>query len=72
MERPAIGCFREVVKACPMALEAAQSLMLLGVKGMEIQELTLEATSGNSDRRFAIKTTNVKRLNYDKSNLVLC
>jgi anaphase-promoting complex subunit 7 len=46
MERPAIGCFREVLRACPLALEAAQSLMQLGVKGMEIQEVTLETTSG--------------------------
>ena len=46
MERPAIGCFREVLKSCPLALEAAQALMLLGVKGVEIQELTLESTSG--------------------------
>jgi anaphase-promoting complex subunit 7 len=46
MERPAIACFREVLKACPMSMEAAQALMQLGVKPREIIELTND--SGNS------------------------
>ena len=44
-ERPAIACFKEVLKACPMSLEAAQSLMELGVKPREISELMIDATS---------------------------
>ena len=45
MERPAVTCFREVLKSCPLALEAAQTLMLLGVKAKDIQSLALDATS---------------------------
>ena len=45
MERPAVTCFREVLKSCPLALEAAQTLMMLGVKAKDIQSLALEATS---------------------------
>ena len=37
MERPAVTCFREVLKACPLSLHAAQALMQLGVKAKEIQ-----------------------------------
>jgi hypothetical protein len=32
-----------------LSLEAAEALMALGVKGVEIQELALEATSGNHE-----------------------
>jgi len=42
----AISSFREVLRACPMALDAAQQLLNLGVKPLEIQEITLEAISG--------------------------
>lgn len=45
MERPAVSCLREVLKACPMSIEAAQILMQLGVKAKEIQELTLDVES---------------------------
>ena len=48
MERPAVTCFREVLKSCPLALEAAQTLMMLGVKAKDIQSLALEATSNPS------------------------
>ena len=44
-ERPAIACFKEVLKVCPMSLEAAQALMELGVKSREISELMLDCTS---------------------------
>ena len=44
-ERPAIACFKEVLKTCPMSLEAAQSLMELGVKSREISELMIECSS---------------------------
>ncbi|XP_071747469.1 anaphase-promoting complex subunit 7 [Lepeophtheirus salmonis] len=42
MERPAIACYKEVLKACPLAIEAAQILMHLGVKAKEINSLTLD------------------------------
>lgn len=45
MERPAIACFKEVLKACPLALDAAQILMSAGVKAKEIQELTLDGVN---------------------------
>ena len=45
MERPAITCFKEVLKACPLSVEAAQTLMMLGVKPKEIQAITSELTS---------------------------
>ncbi len=44
LDRPAVSCFREVLKVCPMAMEATKQLLQLGVKPKEIQELTLEAT----------------------------
>ena len=46
MERPAVTCYKDVLKLCPFALDAAQSLMALGTKPKEVQELTLEATEG--------------------------
>ena len=46
MERPAVTCYKDVLKLCPLALDAAQSLMALGTKPKEVQELTLEATEG--------------------------
>ena len=48
MERPAVTCYKDVLKLCPFALDAAQSLMALGTKPKEVQELTLEATEGKS------------------------
>lgn len=41
-ERPAIACLKEVLKACPMSLEAAQALMELEVKPREISELMID------------------------------
>ncbi len=52
MERPAIGCFREVLKVCPLCLEAAEALMQMGVKSREIGELTLEASTGEKTLEF--------------------
>lgn len=37
--KPAIACFREVLRACPMALEAAIALARLGVSAREILAL---------------------------------
>lgn len=42
MERPAIASYREVVRECPLAMEAVRGLLQLGVKPREIHELTLE------------------------------
>lgn len=41
-ERPAIACFKEVLKVCPASFEAAQCLMELGVKPREVSELMLD------------------------------
>ncbi len=41
-ERPAIACFKEVLKQCPMSLEAAEALMDLGVKPREVGELMID------------------------------
>ena len=57
MDRPAIGCFREVLKACPLSLEAAQALMQLGVKSRETGELTLEASAGKSSAKQNVLKT---------------
>ena len=51
MERPAVTCYKDVLKLCPLALDAAQSLMALGTKPKEVQELTLEATEGRQALR---------------------
>lgn len=32
MERPAISCYKEVLRECPLALDAAENLLKLGVK----------------------------------------
>jgi len=46
MERPAIAAYREVVRECPLALEALRLLLSLGVKAREVQELTMEGLGG--------------------------
>jgi len=43
MERPAVAAYREVVRECPLAIEAIRALLMLGVKPREIQELGGEA-----------------------------
>lgn len=40
-ERSAITCYREVLKECPLALEAAKGLLELGVKAVEVAALVL-------------------------------
>ena len=54
MERPAATCYKDVLKLCPFALDAAQALMALGTKPKEIQELTLEATEGKEGRSCSV------------------
>ncbi|XP_075542666.1 anaphase-promoting complex subunit 7 [Dermacentor variabilis] len=49
-ERSAITCYREVLKECPLALEAAKGLLELGVKAVEVAALVLHpgGSSGSS------------------------
>lgn len=41
MERPAITAYKEVLKECPLALEAVQELLSLGVRGAEVASLMI-------------------------------
>jgi len=41
MEKPAIAAYREVLRECPLAVEALRALLQLGVKPRELQELSL-------------------------------
>lgn len=45
MERSAITCYKEVLRECPLALDAVENLLKLGVKGVEVNALIVEATS---------------------------
>lgn len=45
MERSAITCYKEVLRESPLALEAAESLLALGVNGSEVNSLMLDGTS---------------------------
>ncbi|KAH7985590.1 hypothetical protein HPB49_026351 [Dermacentor silvarum] len=49
-ERLAIACYREVLKECPLALQAAKSLLELGVKAEQVAALVLHpgGSSGSS------------------------
>ena len=49
MERPAIAAYREVLRECPLALEAVLALLQLGLSSRDIQEITLEGLSGCQD-----------------------
>lgn len=44
-DRSAITCYKEVLRENPAALEAAESLLKLGVKGTEVNAMMLDATS---------------------------
>lgn len=46
MERSAISCYKEVLRACPLALEAVIGLLSLGVPGSEVTSLTSSSTTG--------------------------
>ncbi|XP_064618636.1 anaphase-promoting complex subunit 7-like [Lineus longissimus] len=46
MDRSAITCFKEVLRECPLSLEAAQGLLVLGVKGTEVTSLMMAGLSG--------------------------
>lgn len=45
MERSAITCYKEVLRESCLAIEAAECLLALGVKGIEVNSLMLEGTS---------------------------
>lgn len=51
MERSAITTYKEVLRECPLALEAAEGLLALGVKGIEVNSLIVGFTANlpNSD-----------------------
>uniref|UniRef100_A0A1B6BZR6 Anaphase-promoting complex subunit 7 n=1 Tax=Clastoptera arizonana TaxID=38151 RepID=A0A1B6BZR6_9HEMI len=42
MERTAISAYKEVLKECPLAIEAAEGLLSLGVSGAEVASLVIE------------------------------
>ncbi|XP_011497425.1 PREDICTED: anaphase-promoting complex subunit 7 [Ceratosolen solmsi marchali] len=41
MERSAIATYKEVLRECPLALEAAEGLLALGVKGIEVNSIIM-------------------------------
>lgn len=45
MERPAISCYKEVLKECPLAMDAVENLLKLGVKGAEVNSFMLGAVA---------------------------
>ncbi|CAD6216130.1 GSCOCG00004346001-RA-CDS [Cotesia congregata] len=45
MERSAITTYKEVLRECPLALEAAEGLLSLGVKGIEVNSLIVGSTA---------------------------
>lgn len=45
MERSAIATYKEVLRECPLALEAAEGLLALGVKGIEVNSLIVGCSS---------------------------
>lgn len=47
MERSAISTYKEVLRECPLALEAAEGLLSLGVKGVEVNSLIVNSLSGS-------------------------
>ncbi|XP_003392861.1 anaphase-promoting complex subunit 7 [Bombus terrestris] len=49
MERSAITTYKEVLRECPLALEAAEGLLSLGVKGIEVNSLIVGCASSLSN-----------------------
>ncbi|XP_076029628.1 anaphase-promoting complex subunit 7 [Oratosquilla oratoria] len=45
MERPAITAYKEVLRECPLALEAVQGLLSLGVRGAEVASLMINVSN---------------------------
>ncbi|XP_019638090.1 PREDICTED: anaphase-promoting complex subunit 7-like [Branchiostoma belcheri] len=46
MERSAISCFKEVLRQCPLSLEAILCLLALGVKVAEVAGMTMAGVQG--------------------------
>ncbi|XP_019773037.1 anaphase-promoting complex subunit 7 isoform X2 [Dendroctonus ponderosae] len=44
MDRLAITCFKEVLRECPLAIEAMEILLKLGVNGVEVNSLVMEVS----------------------------
>ncbi|XP_076298375.1 anaphase-promoting complex subunit 7 isoform X3 [Lasioglossum baleicum] len=49
MKRTAITTYKEVLRECPLALEAAEGLLSLGVKGIEVNSLIVGCASSLSN-----------------------
>ncbi|CAG9763420.1 unnamed protein product [Ceutorhynchus assimilis] len=45
MDRSAITCFKEVLRECPLAMEAMKCLLQLGVSGIEVNSLVNEVSA---------------------------
>ncbi|KAG8226887.1 hypothetical protein J437_LFUL005646, partial [Ladona fulva] len=45
MERSAVSAYKEVLRECPLALEAVEGLLSLGVKGAEVASFMLDGIS---------------------------
>lgn len=54
MERSAISAYKEVLRESPLALEAAEALLALGVKGIEVNSFILEGTSDSVTTNWVI------------------
>jgi anaphase-promoting complex subunit 7 len=48
LERPAISAFKEVIRECPLALEAILALIKLGVSYVELVRLIFNGSPSNS------------------------
>ncbi|KAG8283976.1 Anaphase promoting complex subunit 7, partial [Homalodisca vitripennis] len=49
MERSAVSAYKEVLRECPLALEAVEGLLSLTVTGAEVNSLVIEANLSNMD-----------------------
>ncbi|XP_013384483.1 anaphase-promoting complex subunit 7 [Lingula anatina] len=49
MDRSAVTCFKEVLRECPLALEAVLGLLSLGVRGAEVASLVLHGVHGGCE-----------------------
>lgn len=52
MERSAVTGYREVLKECPLALDAALGLLALGVKGAEVASFMLNSTASMTNMEW--------------------
>ena len=48
LERPAISAFKEVIRECPLALEAILALVKLGISYVELVRLIFNGSPSNS------------------------